>query len=520
MERKNQKRDAVFDTVMAFRRQFILGPEYSEINPGWKRHLLNSCLCLSVHPDLPCIRVEEGCRSLTLLGYILDPEHPESDDKTILKKLLRESVTVEDIFSAFDTLMGRWAVIYITGGRVVVFHDPTGMRQIYYARDDSGRLWLGSRPCLLTHATGHAPDLNTRQQLLSDGAFSPHVDHFWPGESSAFLGIQRLLPNHCIDATSGQVSRFWPRLPIPKISEEEGVIQCTAKLTGAISAAARRFPLAFAITAGLDSRLLLAASRDVSEKMSFYTVKRPGMYAISPDIYIPKKMMGDLGFHRHVIFAQPISGGPVSEALNRAFYPIHQSVLHEVAALIEKPPRTDGAWVTVNGNVCEIARCFYRRVEVTPENLASSAGMGNSQFAAVQFRAWYENAKPAIESAGINPWDLFYWEQKMGGWFGTIRSQFDLAEEVFTPYNSRSLLVTMLGVDESLRSEPHYPFFKKMISSLWPTLLEYPINPNDYVRLIRNRYLSMVNGAMGMAKAGAQLTGIYPLYAAFKKKKS
>jgi hypothetical protein len=519
MQIQHQEYDHAFIKNLAFRRQFVLGPEHhDDITMGWDRYRVNDRLWVSCHPDLPCIRVEVDCRSLTLLGYILDPRVPERTDKTILENLLHNWTTIEDLLSAFDPLVGRWAIIYTESEQVVVFHDATGMRQVYFAHDDNGTLWCGSSPCLLSRIIGLEPDLQNRQQLLRDGVFSQYVDHFWPGNGSAFLGIQRLLPNHYLDAITSQVSRFWPRIPMPVLSEDKSISLCAATLTGSISAAAARFPLALAITAGLDSRLLLAASRGVAEKLSFYTLKRPGMHSISPDVRVPRRLLGDLGLRHRLISVQRVSSGLINDTLHNTFYPVHQSLCDVIEALIADPPRSDGVWVTVNGNVCETARCFYNRVEVSPDSLANKAGMGNSRFAAEQFWAWYESAQTAIEATGINPWDLFYWEQKMGGWLGTIRTEFDLAEEVFTPYNCRSLLECMLGVDESLRSAPQYQFFRKLISTLWPELLEYPVNPKDYISLARNHYRSTINRVLGLAKAATQRLGIYPLYAFLKQR--
>jgi hypothetical protein len=512
---------------MIFRRQFLLGPEYHEINRKWKYYDVNDRLRLSVHPDLPCVRVEEGCRSLTLLGYILDPRHPKDDDHRILEKLLFDSGTLEDMLSAFDPLTGRWAVIYLEGEKVVIFHDPAGMRQIYYGCDGKGRLWGGSSASLVARMTGSEPDNQHLQQMVRDGVINPGIDYFWPGDSSEFLGVRRLLPNHYLDVTTRKASRFWPQLPIHKLSEDEGIARCAATLSGAISAAAARFPLALSITAGLDSRLLLAASRGVTDKLSFYTCKRLAMSSISPDIRVPKKMLKDLGLNHSIIRLHRITGGPVRETLLNTFFLVNDNVISEIAALIENPPREDKSWVTVNGNVCEIARTVYcefvraahKQILMTPENLAFEARMGNCRFVEEQFGAWLENARQAIESSGINPWDLFYWEQKMGAWLGKLRTEFDLAEEVFSPYNCRSLIVDMLGVDESLRWPPKYIFFRNMISHLWPQLLKYPINPKDHARIARNKYKLLVDRMKELAKAGVQRAGLYPLYFYLRQRK-
>jgi hypothetical protein len=124
---------------------------------------------------------------------------------------------------------------------------------------------------------------------------------------------------------------------------------------------------------------------------------------------------------------------------------------------------------------------------MTTDKMATAVHMSSSPFAKEQLLQWHKEALPAIELSGINAWEFFYWEQRLSAWAGTVRSEFDVVEEAVSPYNSRMLLETMLGVDLSLRRSPDFVFHRGVIEFLWPQLLDYPINPKTKLGNLEHR---------------------------------
>jgi hypothetical protein len=75
--------------------------------------------------------------------------------------------------------------------------------------------------------------------------------------------------------------------------------------------------------------------------------------------------------------------------------------------------------------------------------------------------------------------DLFSWEQSHGNWLAATQMEFDLAwRDMFTPFNCRELLTTMLSIDARYRSSPRHRAFYALIEKMWPDLLDEPINPD------------------------------------------
>lgn len=504
---------------LAFRRQFVLGSDESMMPATWNRQAVSSRLHASIHPDLPATRAGHGDRTLLLLGYLLDPDRPERRDGDILTELVASNHDIDDLVAATDRLSGRWVLVFAKGDHAVVFHDAVGMRQVHHVRASDGSTWCASRPCLLASLLDLDHDRTCFEQLDRDGVFGSHVNHFWPGDRSSIVGVQRLLPNHYLEMGSGIVKRYWPRNALTAQPPATAVPRCSKILTGTVDAASRRFNLSVALTAGLDSRIVLAACRSRANRLDYYTVKRPSLHDGSPDLRIPRRIARDFELRHRVVKAPTHPDPALHDVIASTSVPVHPSVVLECSAVREAKPADGRSWMTLNGNVNEVARVFYPRLSPTAVAMAHAAGMGRSDYAAERFGEWYEAARPALADSGIDAWDLFYWEQKLGGWFGGIRTEFDMVEDVVTPFNCRALLATMLGVDEALRSGPAYRFHRDLIMQMWPELLRYPVNPPDY-RLLTRWWLDRKRDeVLGVAGTIARNLGIYPLYESAKRRR-
>jgi hypothetical protein len=77
----------------------------------------------------------------------------------------------------------------------------------------------------------------------------------------------------------------------------------------------------------------------------------------------------------------------------------------------------------------------------------------------------------------INVATLLYWEQRAGNWGAVGNSESDIAIEEIDPYDSHLLYEIFLGVDKKYTRKKDTIFFREMIRSMWPELLEFPINP-------------------------------------------
>ena len=87
------------------------------------------------------------------------------------------------------------------------------------------------------------------------------------------------------------------------------------------------------------------------------------------------------------------------------------------------------------------------------------------------FERYYETCQfDRIEN--YDPYDMLYWEQRMGSWHTGVVLGSDVAFDTFIIYNNRNVLVPLLSspVEDKIASVS----FKKVIDLIWPDLLRWP----------------------------------------------
>ncbi len=117
--------------------------------------------------------------------------------------------------------------------------------------------------------------------------------------------------------------------------------------------------------------------------------------------------------------------------------------------------------------------------EIAASKLAALSGLEHP-FAKPFIEQWFSSLG---ETYNINVLDLLYWEQKCANWLAMDHLEYDIAwRDIFTPYNTRSLLLDMLSVDEKFRSPPRFMLYEGLIRAMWPDVLSEPIHSPRYQR--------------------------------------
>jgi len=458
-----------------YRLQFLIGPQQPDGYPGWHHVPVAADCHLLAHPSLNIDRLDSGGMSLILLGYMLDPARPRAGNAEILERLLSALSGEAGLFGAIEPLGGRWALIVKDAHGLRLVNDATGLRQVFHTRrGDSGAVWCASQPGHIAAATGLEEDEAATGFIHWMQSRDP--EYWWPGTSSPYRQVRRLLPNHWLDLESGEAHRFWPVGSLPERTVDEAIDRVSGLLTGLMQGAARRSELALAISAGWDSRLMLAASRSIGGNVRCYTAKRPDMDWRHMDVEIPLKLLETLGL-KHDVIEHGTAVSPEFEQLFNGHVPYAHPMRLE--ALQSELDHYQRGRVGVTGNISEVARCFYAppdggEAALDAGYLARVTGMEHP-FAREHFERWLSDLDDPFNYDML---DLFYWEQRTGSWFAHNCLEFDTAwQELFLPFNNRRLLMELLAVDREYRGGPDYPLYRKLIEHLWPEVLAEPINP-------------------------------------------
>jgi hypothetical protein len=246
-------------------------------------------------------------------------------------------------------------------------------------------------------------------------------------------------------------------------------------LKGFLTAAAHRYPLRMGVTAGYDSRVLFLASLGLD--CAYYVSKLDGNEI---DIAISHQLVEAHG--KQITIAAGESN--VSEDLK----------LLQDQSLDFPRYRNHNNFesnsMLINGNVSEIARCFYGRMEgVTVDDLLFCEKYQGDPFVRKVFQEWLETNSTLFEVNGLHVLDMFYWEERMGNWAAKGKTESSLSTSIYSPFCSRKLLVTLLSTSRKDRDSHFNVLYDEMIRAMSPAAVKIPINPtaeNRRIRLLKN----------------------------------
>lgn len=458
--------------------QMYVGPRIPLNLSDWKTVPIGPSLLLAAHPHLNVIQIERHPCTLTLVGYLIDPEHPDRNDRQILARLLDTSGFPDAPFGLTDRLGGRWLLVLDSPTDTIAFSDPGGLRRFYYARETAGGGVHGaSEPGILGEALGFDLDRDSESFRASPG-FKRNQEYWWPGDASPFAEVKRLLPSFFVSLRTGRSERYWPTSPLTESDPETTLRLLADRLPAMMRAIARRGDVAVTITAGLDSRMVLAACRDILDELNFVTVQQAGMPSTHADLDIPRRLAGRMGFEHRIVHSADRVRDAVRAGFRDGVLFFHEKWLGDAQGILDA---YEQRMISVVGSMGEVGRLFYgdrlpSGRTVTTDGLIRAAKLGDHPFARYHFQRWLETLERPMD---YNLADLFYLEQRAGRWMASSQLEFGhVWRDVFAPFNSREILTSFLTVPEASRCPPHNRLFTDLITRLWPEALSEPINPH------------------------------------------
>ena len=434
------------------------------------------------HPSLSVVSAECGDVRLLLLGTVVDPLKPENDNQAIVRDLADECDTSGALYREAQKLSGRFVLLLNSNDEFVAVHDACALRQVYYSFVD-GKI-------VLTSSLRMFLELHDEQISIEEGAKefteSPEYvsrEHAWYGDRCLDARFRQLLPNFSLDL----LRRKAIRLPVAReiLNEVDTVAYAARVLEGTIEALVRRGPVIQALTAGWDSRILLAAAKRFRHDISFFVFDmEDGSQA---DVEVPRKLAANLGFDLKVIRPLQLQEEFLdvyrAEHVDPRVLPKTRHVQHH---FLEKSHRDA---TNVNGNCAEIARCFYGRPGIGSRPIVFQHFSGYSsenKYALKSINEWLAGAQSYAAENQIEVLDLFYWEQRMGRWGALAPAELDIAIDEISPFNNRNLLLSIMQQPARQRVAPSYTFFRNLVNEMWPEVLTEPINPCGPLGRLKN----------------------------------
>jgi len=474
---------------LLFRRQFLIGPTTFQPNKYWDSIKLNHDLYVSIHEDLDFIRKTEGDNTVILIGISIDCTDSSKSQEQILDTLFTSFKNIQSIIEASKPLAGRWAIICQNSTDTLIFNDPVGVRQVFYYLDsDKKSMWCASQPTLIKQVTTLS---ESADQALID--FKNSRDYIkresaWIGNKTIYEDCYHLMPNHYLSFKQAGQIRFFPEHIISRNNDVNKLANETAEyLENIIKCAFNRYNIKIAVTSGFDSRILLAATRDIADKADYYVEDLGYLRNYDGDIWVPKLLAKRLNLNFRVV--------PTSQATPETWFKeiLENNVsrarvspmIPKINSIYCKLTRNENR-LAITGNITELVRIGMsgKNFEDKVTDHAGNANLDdivefsgyNHAFVYNEIEEWVKSVDISlIEEANI--FDLFFWEQRGGNWGGLYPSEQDIAIDGISPFNCRLILETCLQVPREQRITPDYHFFKLVINKLWPEVLTVPINP-------------------------------------------
>lgn len=422
----------------------------------------------------------EGDRSLLIYGLILNPRNPAQTTEDIAKSLL--------LCDSLDAFLR--ATLSLGGTYLLCWQSPVGS----FVVPDSGAL----RPCFYYHSEGQTYLGSSAKGLfeqLPPGQQPPleDTDFFQTAFAKKGLfvmghtpwrGLRQLLPNHYLDLETGTTHRYFPVEKLQPRSPSSVLTEVIDLLRGQIEAATNRYTLALPLTAGWDSRVLLAVSRSkLGHYSGTYTMRHPFMTDRHEDVRIPPKLAATAGM-THQFYTNTGETHPQDEQLleNEVDSPnprnpaMHTNVYN--AHLADQ--------LIISGITSETAKRYYGEERILqPERLAILTGYGEHPFVVESLNEWLENARPVAE-LGYDILDFFHWEFNVGSSVAREVTEINLSRsKVFPPFNHKQLIDLLLRVPPNHRDMYDHQVYRKIIRTCWPELLRHRVNPNPKTDVIR-----------------------------------
>lgn len=455
-----------------FRKQFVLANQLRDRPKSWQHRKLDE-IHLFTHPDLEVTEKKGLSVLVLLLGYIFDPRHPTKTNDEIVSDIVSRVSSFEDLIAVLKPYAGRYALIYQDTSSFVILHDPLGLREIYYCTQPN-KVICASQPNLVDAFSDPKLGITQDQGILDfykNDLKLVRNGRLWVGDETYYNCVKHLMPNHYLDIRSLTAKRYWPNTRLEKMDLDTAVKQASEYLKGVTKAVTARYKVMMAVTSGVDSRSLLAASREVKDKIYYFVNKEPPLNEKSPDIRIPRDMFDKLNipFHVHELT------GPVDEEFRKIYL---NNVFMATELLL---PTVYMYFMNHEKNmslvgVGELGRDYYGKApyELDGYYLAHCLKYRNSKYATAQCEKWLREAKDVTEAYGVDVMRLFLWEGLLGTWGAVGSSERDIAIEEFDIYNSHYIYEIILSAEQDGTD-----LFKGMYREMWPDLLHFPLNPAE-----------------------------------------
>ena len=449
--------------------QFVLSRESRCLPAEWPvQHLAG--WHLASHPSLPTRPIinPEGLPIGFFLGYVIEHSGTIVDSGAL--RLPANASTPDAAEPWIYGHGGRFVAALLAEPYCRIYLDPTGSLSAVFCPPLE---ILASTPTLVPREddTAEHSDLN---RILN----FPFQNGMYPVGLTPRRNVWRLLPNHYLDLRRFVAVRHWPRSAFPASASPQPLLDRIAdRISQQVGALTRWRPATVGLTAGHDSRTLLACAREHLDRLTFFTAEfgHPDEDAWL-DGSTASAIARDHGLRYFRLQFQP----PEREHLEEWVYRVGNSV-GEVrgwrgSTTYKQLPHGHIDLITTVTDLMHrhqwSADDYPDTAPITPERLLRECGCASHPLAVRAAADWLD-ALPTTDPALTL--DLCVLEQRIGCWGGVTSYAYgDEGRTEMYPMNHRDVIEAILALPYAGRMTGR--FQETLIEQRWPELLTYPVN--------------------------------------------
>ena len=435
-------------------------------------------LSIAFQPDLEFYAAASTDVTVVMLGFALHPINAHWSDQEIVNHLSK--LDEQSFLEELSILNGTYRIFRAEGKNVSIYHDAATSGKIFYKFLEN-KLIVGSDQRILEDVFKLKKDDSEIALKFYNSDFFKNRET-WFGNLTPYKDLFQLLPNYKICSDLGKVIRYFPLYPLQKKELKEVASQSKKIIEGYYQAAANRFDLKVSMTAGWDSRILLAASKPYVNNAQYYTFLRYNINETHFDVVTAQQMAKDFGLDHFLLPDEMVHQKEIEEWMRQNLALLSTERCRHMMDLKD---RGTGNPIAVLGTLSEVVKNYLENVPVhTGKELVAALHFPAFEYLEEYFQSWLEENREYLQKLGYSFMDFAHWEQDITNFAGQGLCYHNLVLPAFTPFNSRMLLNTMLSVNAKYRDQHYNELYVEIIKEMWPDLLAYPINPGRKAKLI------------------------------------
>lgn len=455
----------------ALPKQFLLTRRDIDPPAAWNRREFAGRY-LYTSPELPVTRVEAASpnaavesRTLILGWFVYEGiAYPNGDSGC-----LRTDRSIEHVYRH---LTGRFIILSARGEQFRCMSDPGGLLSVVYRLGESE---IAATPRALELAGPIAAESRIREGFeRRDGTM------WYAYGTTPYADVKRLLPGTTLDMPSGKTTPIGQ--PAESTSSTQAVVDRLFHHTrDFVAALGRQGTLECHLTAGWDSRMVVAAAIQSPAVVDYVTYRTPGSNG-SVDCQISRLIARNLSLNHQEIALLPSTAENVEIWNWRTAGCIEDSVMHLAPTIAA----THSGRYVLCGVAGEVGRGFYWRASdigrygLRAADLLARLGFRNNGTTMELSERWLEPLKGAPTTAIL---DQAYIDLRLGGWGGPSVYGHPVGTPTLTPFNNATVFSLMKALPPRYRLSGQ--FARDFVSLGSPALARLPINRAHGLQRIR-----------------------------------